>query len=100
MIASRAFKLRCHKNSIRLLQSVDAGATSTYIDGSFDAPTMVTNGRVEIAEQDRVGVQTSAERNKISFSRHWSRTGALTGSESLGICCERQSHGQYASHRK
>src|ERR1700735_1142697 len=69
------------------------------IDGLRDAPVRADKLALN-CRQDRVGVQTFAERNKINFSRHWSRTGALNGTELLGNCCGQQIHGQYAYHRK
>lgn len=44
-------------------------------------------GGAWIAPYYRVGVQTFAERNKISFCRYRSRTGALNGTELLGNRC-------------
>jgi hypothetical protein len=79
---------------------IGAGALGIVdIDGLRDAPVVADKLALN-CRQDRVGVQTFAERNKINFSRHWSRTGALTGTELLGNCCGQQIHGQYAYHRK
>ncbi len=51
MIASHAFKLRCHKNCDRLLLSFDAGASkNAHVGRPFDAPSVGTNGSVEIAD--------------------------------------------------
>ena len=88
------------KSSIRLLQSLATTHwTIVHVDGLATRQswpiTVVLNCR-----QDRVGVQTFAERNKISFCRYGSRTGALTGTELLGNCRGQKIHGQYASHRK
>ncbi len=53
-----------------------------------------------MAGHGRAGVQTFAERGRISLCRYRSRTGALGGSELLGIRRGRQMRGQYASYRK
>lgn len=49
MIASHAFKLRCYKTSVRLLQSFDVGAPwNADADRSFDAPNVAINGGVRL----------------------------------------------------
>lgn len=50
------------------------------------------------AQHGRVGVQTSAGRDKMELSRQSSLTGACGDMEFLGNCCSRQTTGQYATH--
>ena len=110
-----------HKTTVSLLQSVGAGALRIEYVDSFAthrwrpimpklSPSSRSRGQIEsamvgsavagLAGHDRVGVQTFAERNKISLSRYRSRTGALSGTELLGNRRGRQNRGQYASYRK
>src|ERR1700745_2657193 len=88
MIASHAFKLRSHKESVDFLQSLTS---------------LVATRRTRSGPQnrDRIGVQTFAGLGEIDLSRCWQLTGALgRTTELLGLSRDRQNRCQYADTLK
>src|SRR5262249_25135665 len=97
MIASLAFKLRSHEESVDFLQLLtfaDCNVTNSYDSCPLAAQEGIGSHRE--LPTGRVGVQTFAGLGAVDLSRYWRPTGALGRTAELqGLSCDRQNRCQY-----
>jgi hypothetical protein len=101
MIASHAFKLRSHKESVDCLQWLVAKRRIRTLAAHRDPIRAAARARSGPHDWRHGGVQTFAGFGEIAFDRYRQPTGALGGTtELLGLSRDRQNRCQYANDLK